>query len=166
MILKEQFKKLNYHWGREEKYKREIAAKQEKLKKLENSKKSSWIDTLLHPLAVEIAAKIGRSKWEVMGPFGLGCETSIHFWDTPEQRKECNVDSLTFRPDLHFYEGRETNPFGVQVKGKKNTKTFKAGSIGELNGGNYPSIVPPADADLDWFIKHISWAKGRKRPVK
>lgn len=151
MILIEQFTKFRAHNAKERKLKQDIEKKQAKLRKMECSRNSSWIKTLLEPLAKAIAAKEGYKHWCIMGPFGLGNETSIWFYNTPEQYKNCEVDSITFRPDLWNDDEEEGfNPFGLKVKDySQNTGAFPENSIGARNGGNFPSIIPPANADLD-----------------
>ena len=160
MILKDSFTTYRN-------FKAKITAKEDKIKllekqirKLNNYPGASWVVAILHPLAIALAEATGRAKWEVMGPFGLGCETNIWLYDTEEERNGCNMDSITLRPDIFPDSEGNINPFGVLVKdyGNKNN-SYSDGSIGERNGFNYSSIQPPADADLQWFIDRIQIAE-------
>lgn len=154
MQLKDNFAKLTQHWAKEDKLKQQIERAQKRLKKMDASPQSNWIDSLIKPLAKELMAATGKKMFDVMGPFGLMSETSIWLFDTEEQRAAVDVLSLTFRPDLH---NPEENPFGIKVKDYSNkTEDYAFKTIGAINGMNFPSIIPPADATIEWFVKLLT----------
>ena len=130
-----------------------IKALQKKRDKIYHSNKYSWVDTLLHPLAKELAAKLNYKYWEIMGPFGLGCETSIWLWPVKDSKNSNHFDnliSLTVRPIL---DEREGNYFGFEVKTNEKINKYPNGSIGEANSENYVHVMPPEDATIEWFLE-------------
>lgn len=121
--------------------------------KLYNSKKSSWINTLLHPLAKRIVEVKGFKNWEIMGPFGLGNETSLWFWNTEDERENYKVKSLTVRP---YLEPEEENHFGFRVVNtNSDTGAYGKNTLGALNDFNKTTEFPPVDADVNWFISKL-----------
>ena len=152
MTLQDNFKNYLKRADTIDKYEAKIKALENKKQKLQD--RNSWVSTLLKPLARQMCKALNTKHWEILGPFGLNCETSIWFWNTKEEHKECNVYSITFRPNIN-----RDNPstFGFTVKDYSvNTKRYASGTLGEVNGGNYPSIFPPDDADLQWFLDKVS----------
>lgn len=127
---------------------------QKKRDKIYKSKKYSWIDVLLHPLAKELSVKLGYKYWDIMGPFGLGCETSIWLWPTKADHTKDSKQmvSLTVRPVLHEIDG---NYFGFEVQTHESINSYPKGSIGELNGFNHKFIMPPKDATIEWFLEKL-----------
>ena len=130
-----------------------IAKMEEKNNRLRS--KSNWINTIIIPFAKEMCIELSKAKYEILGPFGIGSETSVWFFDTAQERKDCNVWSIIFRPDYH-----NANPCGVLIKDYNvSYNHYDKNTIGALNGFNYPSIKPPADADLKWFKQYITNSK-------
>jgi len=124
--------------------------------------KHRWIKWIAEPLARELCMRLGRKHWEVLGPFGLSCSTSIWLYDTKEDREALKLDSLTFRPDLR----NEDNPFGIRVVDYTvNTKQYPDNTLGAVNGMNHPEVVPPADADIQWFCDRISYARDKQEVI-
>lgn len=122
-------------------------------------KKSNWIKDFLEPFAEQLRMKLGYAKYAILGPFGIGCETSIWFYNTDEDYKKCYVTDLTLMPD--FFE-ESNNPCGIIVKNYKDVKqNYAENTIGALNGGNVGNVIPPADADLDWFCEYLSWDRDK-----
>ena len=113
-----------------------------------------WMRTILEPLAEEIIKLLPGRQFETLGPFGLKCETSIHFnkenIDHDKRFEDGNCISLTFVP------GDIENGELLIVDHTKNTKRYPPGTLGEMNGMNYPGVKIPDDADAQWFI---DWMK-------
>jgi hypothetical protein len=100
---------------------------------LRNLQWPSWIDEMLKPIA-ELMIKepeLEGYTYEIFGPFGMGARTSIHF------KKDAVTHILEFEPgdleDCKLY----------LVDFNTDTKRWKQGSIGELNGMNNPRFGIP-----------------------
>jgi len=90
------------------KKKESIERLQKQLKKLES--KNHWIDTILKPIAQEMSTLLELPTWDILGPFGLNCDTSIHFSkDVKSLQKLETIKSITFTPhwdkenNFHLY---------------------------------------------------------------
>ena len=130
----------------------------EALRRYNGLKYPHWKENLIVPIAEEIAKRLDRD-YEILGPFGLGCEMSIHFMikGLPDQKKDYkawyavafdDMLSLTFRP------GDIENGELKLVDLRKNTGKFPEGSIGEVNGMNHPRLpMPETIDDLIKFMK-------------
>ena len=133
-----------------------LQKKQKVLKKYErkNSRlynQTSWVNCMLHPLGKLFVEYYKAHSYEIMGPFGLGCETSIWVWLNEDERKSRNIEkirSITFRPSITYDENHEVNGFNYVIKNYQDKKAgYENGSIGELNGFNFGSL------DInDWSI--------------
>jgi len=115
-----------------------------------------WFVELLEPLA-KIMVKVIEARtgvprtYELLGPFGLSSEVSIHFYKVgvPENKKldGDNCLSITFRPgDLDAGE-----LFVVDYT--KDTHEFPDGSIGQINGLNHPSV--PVKHQVDFLLGFV-----------
>ena len=110
----------------------------------------SWVNELVRPLARMIMTRMPDRLFEVLGPFGMNCTTSIHFTKIGDEGKKFgdrNVKSITFRPtnlDKGIIE---------IVDYSKDIKRYRKGTIGEVNCGNYDTI--PLPKDLDELVKLI-----------
>lgn len=92
---------------------REIEEKIEKLKmklkEVQNQRYyNSWVDKIANKIAEKINEELKMNGFEICGPFGLDCQTSIYFKD--ENGKEKYVITLfpTFREDnldLEYWTG-------------------------------------------------------------
>lgn len=120
----------------------------EQIEALETKRKN-----LKYPHLIDYLNKLGRAivlskkikgavGFEVMGPFGLGNETSIYF--KSGDRKTKTLAGATFT--------RYGDGYGLKDY-SKNTGRFPKGSIGELNGGNYETIEITEKMTIDWFIR-------------
>ena len=109
--------------------------------KREAAGKGSWIDQVVKPLAKSLQRYLPGRVVDILGPFGICSEVSIHFikrgvsekkmWDKPS-----NVKSITFVP-RHSSE----SPFSIAVvDSTKSDGSFLKGTIGELNGMNHPRV--------------------------
>ncbi len=112
------------------------------IEKLENNSYyyPSWVKEVLIPLAEKITEQIGL-PYEVYGPFGLACETSLYFRaDMSKSICEQPTKHITVLPEfgdnrtfyLLYYTGERVNEYAE-------------GSIGDLNGFNYRRAPLPDD---------------------
>jgi hypothetical protein len=109
----------------------------------------SWVDLVIKPLAKKLKRYVPGYRVEVLGPFGICNEVSIHFCKigVPEEKlwdKKGAVKSISFVPNL------EQGTFRV-VDRSKDTKDHPEGSIGAVNGMNHPRIP----IDLKWAVKDL-----------
>ncbi len=112
----------------------------------------SWIDDLVEPIAKAMAEKMPKRRYEVLGPFGVGATTSIHFYkigiEESRQFDSDNCKSITFRPkDL----GKGTL---VLVDYTRELPGFTKGSIGEMSGLQYPTI--PIKNTVDELLQFMT----------
>ena len=135
----------------------ELRRMQEKHKRLQEKYKLKeaklkyphWMENVLRPLGEELIANFPGSTFEVSGPFGMDCETSISLTG---KNKEC-LAFLQFVP-VH----RNNLPITLHLRDYSvDTKRFPAGSIGAMNGGNHPSISIPTDVTIKWFLDKIKY---------
>jgi hypothetical protein len=82
-----------------------IEKKQASIEKLKNQikkieEKNSWINVIIKPMAKELSEILDLPVWEILGPFGLDFETSIHFAKNKQDLKSCSkiIKSITFVP--------------------------------------------------------------------
>ena len=98
-----------------------------------------WIDFLVKPVAEELIKLLPGHYYEILGPFGICNSTSIHFYKQgiTEQNKfeEDNCVGITFIPLDLTHEGS----IGIRNYGV-DTHEFEKGTVGEVNGMNYPTI--------------------------
>ena len=131
---------------------KEYEIKQAKLKKtiirannnLRKLQCPSWIDEVIDPIAKAMTEKLPGRHYKILGPFGLGSTTSIHFYDNNYSKNCEHCLSITFRPG-----NIEKGELKVVDYSKPSNK-YPQGSIGELNGFNYPEI--DIEWDVDWLL--------------
>lgn len=116
-------------------------------KKEERLKYPHFIEGIIEPIGKEISKRKGLT-FQVLGPFGLGCETSIHFTKKNfkgKRKKHFVCDySLTFRPVENYDENNKFKKQFVElVDYSKNTNEYKQDTLGDLNGFNYKTIPLP-----------------------
>lgn len=117
-------------------------------KELSNMEYPHWIDTILHPIGKEIARRMKFEHYSILGPFGLDCETSIHFWSGEQKKDMNNVKSITFSPGEHGAN------FDFFIKTSKKVKKVPKGSIAEMNGMDREKIKIPRDiVELMKYVK-------------
>lgn len=136
-------KKRNLLTAKIEHRKEQIKRLESRLKKHEKTR-LFWIDGIIKPIAAELAKHYPDRTWEVLGPFGLTAETAIHFMRPGENigDKPDSCLSINFRP-----ENLESGEIGI-VDHATDTKTFRPGTIGEINGMNHPEIQIPKNAEI------------------
>jgi len=151
------------HKTKQDKLRNSIHRKEAQLERLNNRELKlifpSWVDNLLQPIATELGKHLPDYRAEILGPFGICCETSIHFYKKgltkeelwrDEHRRDGSIKSITFIPgDLS--EGQ------ISIRDEKtDTHRFSPGTIGALNGMNHPSINIPEDATIEWLLAYVS----------
>lgn len=119
-----------------DKKKESIEKLQRQLEKLQN--KNSWIESIIKPIAKEISKIIEFPVSNVLGPFGLDCNVSIHFAKDIESYKDTqNRKSITFKPRF----GVSPNTIRLYVKDYSiNTGEFKKSTLEAVNNMNYPNV--------------------------
>lgn len=118
-----------------------------------------WTDELVKSIAEELVKLLPGRYYEILGPFGLNAEVSIHFYKNKfknmvhhEQMKQnytggINCKSIRFRPG-NLDKGE------LHLISKKNTKEYARGTIAEMNGMNYESIdMPDTIEKLRKFVR-------------
>lgn len=90
----------------------------------------------------------GAVSFEIYGPFGMCNEWSIYFRSNKKDPKSPG----DFKTLAGASFARTDEGYGLRDY-SKNTGRFAKGSIGELNGMNYPTIEITEKMTLDWFVK-------------
>ena len=120
-----------------------------------------WIDEIIRPLADELVKHLPGRTVAILGPFGIGCRTAIHFYrDGVEGEERCkgtNCISITFEPnDLTRFQNSPLSGSKLSVVDYSvNTHRYSVGTMGQMNGLNHPVIPVPEDADIEWFLSHV-----------
>lgn len=118
-----------------------------------------WISGIVGPIAEVLCERLPGYRWEVLGPFGLCSETSVHFYKigltheelwSEEGRKAGSIKSITFVP-VDLAKGE------IMIRDEsKNTGEFKKETIGELNGMNHPNVSIPEGVDIEWLLMYVN----------
>jgi hypothetical protein len=141
------------YYARVEKAKK---AKERAEKKYNDLWKLSWIDLLVRPIALQLAKHFPGRKMEILGPFGLGCETSVWFKQNKpgvDENKlfdiKGGIKAITFRPgDLKQGELRI-------VKRDEDNGSCPKGSIGAVNGFNHPTVLITPEMTINDLLKYV-----------
>ena len=123
---------------------------------------SGPFETILIPLCKEICKRKGFKYFEIYGPFGMCCETSLYFSNEGKEKNWrdsrmndidiCKVDTWSIQ--LTYNNNTES---GYQYWTGEVTNRYPKGSIGELNGEN--NVYAPLPADIDEIIKLLRFSK-------
>ena len=111
---------------------------------------SGYIENILIPLGEEIKKRCNFEYFEIFGPFGLTCETTLYFSNVGKHLKTskqddidiCNVETWSLQ--LTYNDKYES---GYQYWNGEVTNKYAKGSIGELNGENNVYVELPMDID-------------------
>lgn len=107
----------------------------------------SWINSMIKPIAEELIKDYPEHYYEILGPFGMNNDTSIHLYRKDQPGKTETCLSLSFRHgDL---DKGELN----LIDYSKNLHRYQNGTIGEMNGGNYGTIPLTPETDISDLIK-------------
>ena len=102
----------------------------------------------MKPLSDRLSEKLGL-PYEIYGPFGLSCETSVYFVkDTKKRVSEQKAKGITVYPEctedgsirLKYYTGEKTND-------------YEPWSIGDLNGFN--KVKAPLPESIEEILSLI-----------
>ena len=126
-------------------------------KRRSNLNYPSWVDELLKPIAEEMVKQMPDRYYEILGPFGMDANTSIFFYrkETPGSLVGDNCLSITFSPgNLDIGELRLKDYL-------TNTHRYSQGTMGEMNGMNYPTVECKKTIDeLMLWLKEQNAKKG------
>ncbi len=160
-LIKTWNEKRNSYDEEYERLYQKINTRKKQIERLENKKSKlkypHWIEHVLNPLAEEILKELeDYDKSEILGPFGLGCETAIHFYKKGIDRNEAyNIKgailSITFRP--------RGETLAIKDYAKKD-ESYDSNSIGALNGFNYGDLELTNEMTPKWFIDYMKSDKG------
>ena len=112
----------------------------------------SWVNELLEPIAKAMVKRMPDRYYDILGPFGMTSETSIHFYKEGIEKKQLfngdNCKSITFRPtDLDKGEIS-------LVDQTQNTERYAEGTLGDINGMNYPTV--PMKKSIDELLAFMN----------
>ena len=120
---------------------------------LKELKHPFWKEELIEPIAEEMIKHFPDRYYEILGPFGLSAELSIHFYkkgvDEKHRFEGDNCVSISFRP-----EDLDKGELSI-VNNKKDTGRFAKGTLGEINGFNYPVIQLSPDTTIDELLQYV-----------
>lgn len=122
-----------------------------KIERLEKKEKKmgyvSWIAEIVKPLAEELAKRTGK-RYEIYGPFGMGCRTSIYLMDDIEKGICAQATlQITLAPtnldkgEIRYETGEKTNAYAPNT-------------IGEVNGfNNVLAVMPDTIEEIEKLLK-------------
>lgn len=129
-----------------------IAALSEKRRHL---KRPFWIEEIILPIAKELTKFFPNREYEIFGPFGLCCETSIHFYKkgVNEKNKHLrnNCLSITFTP-RELMSGSAS--LSIRDYSKREEK-FAKGTIEDINGMNFVTTEIIDSTDIKELVKFV-----------
>ena len=141
--------------ARKEQLERLIYKHKRTLDRLEHSHQG-WFDRVLVPLAVHISSELGGLPYELYGPFGLSCETSVYFFPT-EGHDICKDEtySLTVFPEWREGGYGYRDGFYLAYDTGLRRNLYKPGSIGDLNCFNtVKDELPDSLEEIMALLKH------------
>lgn len=89
---------------------------------------SSWIDGIVKPLAERLSEMVNM-PYEIYGPFGLSCETSLYF------RKDMSK-SICNQPTMSITLVPHDLKYAISYKTGEKTQKYAPNTIGDINGFN------------------------------
>ena len=125
-----------------------ILRHKKRLKRLED-KHVGWYDGVLVPMAEAISKAI-EMPYEIYGPFGLSCQTSVYFFVNGTLGDICKDPTLglTVYPEFEYESGSVTKSrFCLCYDTGERTRRYPDGTIGELNDGNVVKAPLPDSMD-------------------
>ena len=126
-----------------------IARLQKKLKKNED-KRPYIIQDVITPLAKLIKSRCGFKAYEIYGPFGISCETSIYFSNVGKDNHIAICDVETWSITLQYAYDKVGNLSHLEYWTGEMTKDYAPGTIGYLNGLN--NVYKELPMDIDTII--------------
>ena len=118
-------------------------------KKRDKIKSINWFDEIVKPLGEILSKKIGL-PYEIYGPFGLECNTSIYFReDMAKGICEQPTKSIHLRPSH-----KEIYVLEIYYETGEKTNTYASGTIGDLNGmNNVIAVLPDTIEDIIGLLR-------------
>jgi hypothetical protein len=105
-----------------------------------------WTDFIIEEIAKEMLLYFpDEYSYEIRGPYGLGSRVVI---DIKANLKDLPEYSFTFTPNLS--ENSDSNLMWIDRS--MHTNRFAPGTIGEINGFNYPNIPIPNETTIKDLI--------------
>ena len=152
-IVDSYVKATNVYYEKRQRYEDTIARYEAKLKKL---KSPSWVRNILVPLAKELKDRLGLKAYEIYGPFGTECATSIYL---SNYGKDGNIEitkaetwSITVRLQWgHNETYTQTTGFEITYRTGETTNRYAPGTVGYYNGLN--DIYAPLPNTIDEILK-------------
>lgn len=133
---------------RQEEIEEQISALEEERR---NMKYPHFMNTIIKPIGKAILTTLPDYRMEILGPFGLPCNVSIHFYRKGVPEAELFGDNDNCK-SINFAHGDDDDPVLIRDH-STNTGRFASGTIGDLNDMNHPLVKIPDDADLEWFLQ-------------
>jgi hypothetical protein len=126
---------------------------EKRMKRLEA--KTHWTESLIRPIAKELAKELPDCTYEILGPFGLACEISIHFYKkgVPESERWDYCRSITF---VHMDLDSEDS---LMIVTKEETGEYIKETLGGNNGLNKKRVKMPLDVEVKELIRYVSQGK-------
>lgn len=113
-----------------------------------------WVEMTVVPIAKELAKRMGL-HYEIYGPFGLRCETTIYLLKKKERNIVKNDTwSITLTP--HGFGG----DFYLSYDTGERREYCPAGSIGMLN--HFDHVEEPLPDTIEEIIDLLVFAEGEK----
>lgn len=153
-IVDDYLDKTNKYHEKRQKLEDTIEKKQKELKRLINGS-PSWVQNILVPLAKELKKRLGLKAYDIYGPFGCECETTIYLSNDGKDGKieitKVETYSLTIRPVWKYNDNySKTTAFELTYWTGESTNLYPKGTIGELNGMNH--IFKPLPNNIDDIV--------------
>ena len=137
---------------------------QAKLKKLEDER-PHWIDDELIPLAKELMKRLNMKYYQIYGPFGMNCETTVYM----SNKRVGPLEDSRF-PDESDIEITKVKTLSLTVNGNMqyytgiNTEKYAEGTIGYYNGFNH--VYAPLPDSIDEIAKEVRRIDRKLRKAK
>jgi len=138
-------KKVGEYFATEHKIRQEIKDLEEEMNRLIFPS----FEKVFIPIIKLIKKELKADGYEIFGPFGLSCETTI-YWLKDVQKE------ITVKNNILGSLTIISNGDGWMVRNTSQTiNKFNKRTIGEVNGGNYVSLEINEKMDIEWLLKFI-----------
>lgn len=128
-----------------------IEEAQNRIQRLEKRREKlhspGWVKGIVEPIAAALAVRTGLS-WEIYGPFGLSCETSIYLReDMSKSICDQPTRSITLEP---HHDGED---FVVRYRTGERSGEYAPGTLGHINGLDYlTSPLPDTIEEIEKLL--------------
>lgn len=105
------------YYEKKQKLENTISRAEERLKRL-NKNSPSWVRNLLVPLAKEIKKRLNMKAYDIYGPFGCECETTIYWSNEGKDGniKICEVETKQLQVYPHWKTDENFNTVGFELE--------------------------------------------------